>query len=339
MLPFTTMAMQWTPVHAGNWVFHCHITPHIMPHPPLGPMKASSEHAHAGEMAGMVMGIFVRGPVAADPAPQRNIRLIVQQFEQQPGDLVKPFSYSLDHDATEPQRPGPTLFLTRNQPTAITVVNHAQQPTAVHWHGLEIQSFYDGVHDFGGHENHIAPQIAPGDSFVVMIDAPRAGTFMYHTHYNEGPQQRGGLVGALIVLDPGQKWDAQHERLILISNNRRAVAELNINGADQTTLHMTAGETYRLRFMQIHVGAVRLVATVSDGARPLQWRMVARDGFDIPADQRVLQPATVAMGPGQTYDMLFTPPTAGTYQLQLKHLSIEGETIASNSTIVVEAKK
>ena len=32
---------------------------------------------------------------------------------------------------------------------------------------------------------------------------------MYHTHFDEFRQQYGGLVGALVVLEPGEQWDPE----------------------------------------------------------------------------------------------------------------------------------
>ena len=33
----------------------------------------------------------------------------------------------------------------RGQPTSIIVINRTAEPSQVHWHGLEIDSYYDGV--------------------------------------------------------------------------------------------------------------------------------------------------------------------------------------------------
>ena len=59
------------------------------------------------------------------------------------------FLVSGDGIASVPDRvstPGPALVLRRNEPVEITVVNHLGESTAVHWHGMELESIYDGVH-------------------------------------------------------------------------------------------------------------------------------------------------------------------------------------------------
>ena len=76
---------------------------------------------------------------------------------------------------------GPTIVVTRAVPVRITVVNTRNVTTSVHWHGIELESYFDGVAGCSGAGAHLAPIIAPHDSFVVRFTPPRAGTFIYHT--------------------------------------------------------------------------------------------------------------------------------------------------------------
>ena len=46
--------------------------------------------------------------------------------------------------------PGPTLVLRRGEPVEITLVNRLPEATAIHWHGMELDSYYDGVHGWSG---------------------------------------------------------------------------------------------------------------------------------------------------------------------------------------------
>ena len=98
--------------------------------------------------------------------------------------------------------PGPWLVLRQNEPVEITVVNRIGEHTAVHWHGMELESFYDGIAGWSGAGNRIAPMIAPRDSFIVRFTPPRAGTFIYHAHINDVVQIARGLYGALLVVPP-----------------------------------------------------------------------------------------------------------------------------------------
>jgi manganese oxidase len=317
MAPLTTMLVRWSPYKAGNWAFHCHLTPHIAAHPPLAPAKAASEHDGHG-MGGLVMGVTVNGSIAVDTRPRTNIRLVAEQYDSIPGELVPRYSYEFD-DARKMSFPGPAIVVQRNEPLAITVVNHTEMPTSVHWHGLEIESYYDGVPRFGGNPGRSAPLIAPKDSFVVKMTPPRAGTFIYHTHANELREQRGGLVGPFVVLNDDEKWDAGHELILLLAQRRDSLLAFSVNGKARVTYELKAGETYRLRLINITMTQHGVTATLSKDNVLVGWKLIARDGADLPAWQAGhmparLQPFTL----GQTYDALFTPTDAGTYVLDFK---------------------
>ena len=97
------------------------------------------------------------------------------------------------HDSV--QIPAPVLELRRGQPVRLLVKNTMDEFTGVHWHGLEIESFPDGVPNFSGMGGHIMPPIAPGDSFAAEFTPPRSGTFPYHSHLNELRQIGSGMYG------------------------------------------------------------------------------------------------------------------------------------------------
>jgi FtsP/CotA-like multicopper oxidase with cupredoxin domain len=99
---------------------------------------------------------------------------------------------------------GPPLVLTQNQPTEIEVVNHLKESTSIHWHGMELESYYDGVPGFGGIGERKAPAVGAGESFGARMTPPRAGSFIYHTHWHDDYQLTGGITGPLVVLPPGQ---------------------------------------------------------------------------------------------------------------------------------------
>jgi FtsP/CotA-like multicopper oxidase with cupredoxin domain len=52
------------------------------------------------------------------------------------------------------------------------------------------------------------PAINPGESFLVRMAPPRAGTFIYHTHWHDQDQLENGIYGPLVVLPTGQKFDS-----------------------------------------------------------------------------------------------------------------------------------
>ncbi len=83
---------------------------------------------------------------------------------------------------------GPTLVLRRGEPVEITLVNRLTEATAIHWHGMELDSYYDGVHGWSGLGTRVTPLIEPGETFVVRFTPPRTGTFIYHTHLHDHRQ-------------------------------------------------------------------------------------------------------------------------------------------------------
>jgi hypothetical protein len=50
----------------------------------------------------------------------------------------------------------------------------------------------------------------------------------------------------------------------------------------------------------------------------LQWQPVAKDAVELPAAQRPTKPAVQAVSMGETYDMMATFATPGTYRLEVR---------------------
>ncbi len=355
LLSRSTMAVRWVPERAGNWLFHCHLAAHVgsnarlrpplavaplapvAPVAPVADAQAPESAGHAGHgMFGLAMGLLIRpAPSAAVPVTAvqqrepRRLRLLVTErpsvygaapglaFVLQRGDLAP----ADDSVAV----PGPTLVLERGEPVRITVVNRTHQATAVHWHGLEIESFPDGVPGWSGSPGRLMPPIAPRDSFVAEFTPPRAGTFMYHAHLDEGRQIGSGLYGALLVLAPGQSLDPATDRVLVFSRGGPAAQEdatpLLVNGRSPAdTVELTAGVAHRLRLVFIQPnGAARLRVV---GAGPADtalvvWRPLAKDGADLPAAYARLRTALALVAVGETYDFELTPRAPGLYRMEL----------------------
>ena len=151
-------------------------------------------------------------------------------------------------------------------------MNRLSQPTAVHWHGIELESYSDGVPGWSGNGSQITPAITTGASFTARFAPPRAGTFIYHTHWHDLEQLTGGLVGALIVLEPGEKYDSEHDKTFVFS--RGGPDDLNdqflINGSSQPpAIALQLGASYHLRFINITPNNVGLIFELLDGATPV----------------------------------------------------------------------
>jgi FtsP/CotA-like multicopper oxidase with cupredoxin domain len=328
MPPRTTMQIAWAPDEPGNWLFHCHLSFHVSAEARLAP-PTGDHHANASvnieeHMAGLVVGITVR-PRSGDTAPPRlNPRKVAVYVV--PG-IAKDSTHSANISFLGPRRgrepspadvrvPGEMLLLTRGQPTDVTVHNRLAEPTAIHWHGLELESWSDGVPGWSGEGARTAPAIAPGDSFTARLTLRRAGTFIYHTHLNDVEQLSAGLYGPLIVLEPGERWDPTRDFVFVSGWNSAFGEEVAVVNGDTTEapLRLRAGVRYRLRFINIAPADHITFKIERDGALA-EWQVMAKDGADLPAQQVVRAPATRGFSEGETFDVFFTPPAPGTYTL------------------------
>ena len=331
--PGRTFTMTWVPERVGNWLFHCHDNFHTLRNAPLDGTRLPAEHLvhamnHSLEMmGGLVMGIEVRGrdgrPVTqAGDAARRQLRLVAQSDSG--GTETNPaYGYVLHEGmnaspAMPPLLPGPTIVLERGKPVNITVVNHLREPTSVHWHGIELESYYDGVADFSGVGAHIAKSIAPGDSFVARFTPPRSGTFMYHPHADETRQQQAGLSGTIVVVDSLARFDREHDRVVLLTVPRSDAdaAKVLINGSlTPDTVRMRVGERYRLRLVDLHTYRPSMVVRLLRDSTLVTWRAVAKDGMPLAPDRATTRRALQQMGNGETYDFELVPAQAGNLRL------------------------
>ena len=321
-----TLDLTWVPERVGNWLFHCHIPEHFARRGPLGmaPVPAANgRHAnHATDgMGGLVLGVTVDSagatPAVRASVPEgarRHMRLLVRRNAG--GSDESPYlSFALHEGGAAPPRDsglryGPPLVLTRGQPVGITVVNELAEPTSIHWHGIELESYFDGVAGFSGVGKRLAPLIAPGDSFVVRFTPPRAGTFIYHTHADEERQVLAGLVGPLIVLEPGERYDPAVDRTVLMTSptsfaDQRTTVWVGAN-LDEGPLTLRAGVPYRLRFINMTVRRPRLLVQLMHGETVRPWRVLAKDAIPLDAT-RDLQPTFRQVAIGETLDLGITP--------------------------------
>ncbi|HEV2115959.1 MAG TPA: multicopper oxidase domain-containing protein [Terriglobales bacterium] len=326
--------MTWTPERAGNWLFHCHMITHMSLLPTLHPPNTTPDihaarHDNSAGMGGLVIGVTVL-PGAAPKAvsvESRNVRKLQLVISDNPEKVPL---YRLEiYDSTAPLKPdekkqpallGPPIVLTRGEPAEIEVKNQSSSPTAIHWHGIELESYYDGVAGWSGSGQQITPPIAPGSSFVARFTPPRAGTFIYHTHWHDKTQIRNGLYGPLIVLEPGQKLDPDQDRTFLFSVGIYPPLGfmMLINGQpgpDPLPLHR--GKRYRFRLINITDDGSDLRVRLLFKSEPISWRVIAKDGADLPPEQIVTSRADMFLTVGATCDVEVTLDQPGPAGLQI----------------------
>jgi len=330
--PGRTFSLTWKPTRPGNWLFHCHDNAHLARGVPLDPSTAPLAHHHVENhamemMFGPVMGISVTGASMepAPAAPRRQLALVARVDGG--GTQADPaFGYTLHNGASTaapppPYLPGPTILLKRGEPVSITIKNELPEPTAVHWHGIELESYFDGVAGYSGDERRTTPAIPTGGSFDARFTPPRSGTFIYHTHVDEVRQQQAGLSGALLVLDDPASYNPDRDWVLLITIPRKredvnTVVLLN-GSATPAPREMRVGERYRLRFINAHTFRPSMRMRLLRDSALLEWRALAKDGMELPADQAVSGSAEIQMGNGETYDFEFIPSAIGAIRVDV----------------------
>jgi FtsP/CotA-like multicopper oxidase with cupredoxin domain len=335
--PFGTTSLSWYAARPGNWIYHCHYATHLSHLVALdtehGTFDASMLAHHTSDrphqMFGLVMGLTI-APKGSSPEPSETPRpiRIVQREKANVYGSQSGMSYVVDGtpEAADPGAmpvPAPLLLLERGKRVAVTIVNQSEDRAAVHWHGIELESYPDGVPGWSGSGKTILPSIAPHDSLTVRWTPPRAGSFMYHSHFNEPMQIGSGLYGPIIVLEPGQRFDPETDKILFFG---AAGTETNpvfgpfsdfvMNGKTQPEpMTLRAGTQYRFRLFNL-AGDRPLMVSLSAGDAPISWRAVAKDGYALPPSQSVSRAAVVVFDPGEIYDFEYTPAAPG--ELTLK---------------------
>jgi FtsP/CotA-like multicopper oxidase with cupredoxin domain len=328
--------MTWTPDRAGNWLFHCHMLVHMSPAKVLAPKEgqvaaysSSLQHDHSMGMGGLVLGITVLPGPTSRPSPTaatiaHKLHLVISDspakvplYNLEVNDPLRP---ALSDKKKPPSLLGPPIVLTRGEPTEIEVKNLSSNPTVIHWHGIELESYYDGVAGWTGSGQQTTPPIAPGTSFVAHMTPPRAGTFIYHTHWHDDAQLLNGLYGPLIVLEPGQKYDPEHDRTFVFSGGDYAPFGylLLVNGHPQPdSVELHSSTRYRLRFINITDNAVDLRVRLTNKGVPVQWTVIAKDGADLPLAQLKSSTADMGITVGETYDVEYQAETPDLADLEI----------------------
>ncbi|MCA8888933.1 MAG: copper resistance system multicopper oxidase [Parvularculaceae bacterium] len=99
--------------------------------------------------------------------------------------------------------PGPLLRFREGEELSLRVKNMLDEDTSIHWHGLLVPFYMDGVPGVS------FPGIKPGETFEYRFALPQSGTYWYHSH--SGLQEQSGHYGPLII-DPADADPVQYDR-------------------------------------------------------------------------------------------------------------------------------
>ena len=92
----------------------------------------------------------------------------------------------------------------------VTVTNDLTEPTSIHWHGIT----QNGTVFMDGPVGVTQCAILPGDTYVYQFIPTKAGTFWWHSHYNN--QYLDGLRGPLVVLNPNDPHKDLYDEEIIV---------------------------------------------------------------------------------------------------------------------------
>lgn len=106
--------------------------------------------------------------------------------------------------------PGPTLEFTEGEYAVIYVKNEMKVETSIHWHGILVPNFFDGVPYL------TTPPIKAGTTFKYEFPIRQSGTYWYHSHTML--QEESGVFGSLLIHPKEKTLDYDHDLIVLLSD-------------------------------------------------------------------------------------------------------------------------
>ncbi len=106
--------------------------------------------------------------------------------------------------------PGPVLEFTEGEYAVIYVKNEMNVESSIHWHGLLLPNFYDGVPYL------TTPPIEPGHTLKYEFPIKQSGTYWYHGHTML--QEQVGVYGAIVIHPKKETLDYDKELVLMLSD-------------------------------------------------------------------------------------------------------------------------
>ncbi|WP_206915801.1 multicopper oxidase family protein [Alicyclobacillus suci] len=237
------------------------------------------------------------------------------------------------------QFPGPTIRVREGDKVRITLNNHLDQPTTLHWHGVDVPSPMDGVP--GISEN----PIPPGKSFTYEFIAGPSGTRWYHSHVFEMDQIPNGLFGAFVIEPASGKepYPADREMTLILSTwgyqtnpgfdygmqtsggmGQMMMGGGNMVSSSQGLVHLINGSVpSSVQPITVRAGEKLRLRLINASASESYWLTMDTGSFMVthtdgnPLDNAV--PASdLYIAPAERYDIVVTPTQSGKWFLRSK---------------------
>jgi len=203
--------------------------------------------------------------------------LIAEPVKQEivPGKVVNLWGYN-------GSAPGPTIQAMQGDRVRFIFENHLPEPTAVHWHGIELPF------DMDGSPGVSQDPISPGGRATYEFTLHQEGTYFYHPHM--AMQEMMGMIGAFII-HPSEPYDPPVDKDFVIALQEYAFLPnnptpnsmnmeynwLTFNGKSgpaTTPLIIRVGDRVKIRLINIgmdhhpiHLHGHQFVITGTEGGR------------------------------------------------------------------------
>ncbi|HET8939629.1 MAG TPA: copper oxidase [Polyangiales bacterium] len=216
--------------------------------------------------------------------------------------------------------PGPTIEVTEGDRVRMYVTNRLPEATTVHWHGILLPNGMDGVAGL------TQRRIEPGQTFKYEFTFTRAGTYMYHPHFDEMTQMAMGMVGMIVVhpkVPRGPRVDRDfvlmtHEWKIKVGTHRpdpTAMLDFNVltfnSRAFPGTEPLVVGKGERVR---IRLGNLSAMDHHPIHLHGHYFKTVSTDGGDI-AESAQWPETTVLVPTGSTRTVEFIADALGDWAM------------------------
>ena len=248
--------------------------------------------------------------------------------------------------------PAPTLVFTVGDTALIYVHNDADEPTAIHWHGVFLPNRMDGVAWL------TQLPVPPHTTYIYKFPVLQSGTYWYHSHYDL--QEQAGLYGALIfnkrtepdiptipivLSDWSNTKPKEIDRMLHTENDWFAIkkhstqsyweamkaGKLGIKFVNEwkRMKAMDVSDVYYDKFLlngksseqfkQFKAGDSVRLRIINGGASSYFWLTYSGGKMTVITndgnDVRPVQVDRLIMGPSETYDVIVTIPDDMQYEL------------------------
>jgi FtsP/CotA-like multicopper oxidase with cupredoxin domain len=221
--------------------------------------------------------------------------------------------------------PGPMIECVEGDTLRIYVTNKLPEPTSVHWHGVILPAGMDGVAGL------TQKAIPVGKTFKYEFTMKKAGTFMYHPHFDEMTQIALGMVG-MIVVHPKRRDGRRvrdyslmaHEWMIPIGARRpdpMAMSDFNVLTFNSKAFPSTEPLVAELGdLVRIRLGNLGPMDHHPIHLHGHAFEVVETDGGPIPKERRVPETTTlVPVGAVRVIEFVADNPGDWAFHCHMTH--------------------